>query len=540
MIIFLKKILNFIIFNPILYKYSKNYITTNKLLTNKLSQISYLRFLIKNLIKNKIKLKKFKFIYIYLFTLIYELSANCWNYKYQIVISNRINKFNLKELIKKLNYLLPTGFPIKIIEKKDIFILNDKKFSNKIFKILLTNNEDVFIKNKENIAYDYIILWSEDFRFKIFKRNIAKSKLQNNLSNRSQAKNKFILLEELRNNIITQKKFSKKNYFIFFYKKFLYRRFNSQFIKKIKFRFYSKNISKISILQNIVLRYHGLIFVGNRIVKESLENSWYDQNFYKNANVLNCKIDRNVDSQCIVLSTGTNNLAHYLFESIIKLYYVRNNKNIKVIINNKISKDIVEILLAYGVKKNQILIKPILENWKIKDLVFPALSYFEISQDECNFLSKIIIKYTSSLSISYDKIYISRRDSTDSRNLINEIEIEDYLERKGYKIILTSKLSLRKKIEILTNAKIIITPLGAGIQNIYFCKKIKAKVILIGTNRYFHQKYFLQLSYFKKIKLFFIPCVELTSYTDDFGYLHSSFYLDLEILKEASTRINNY
>jgi len=99
---------------------------------------------------------------------------------------------------------------------------------------------------------------------------------------------------------------------------------------------------------------------------------------------------------------------------------------------------------------------------------------------------------------------------------------------------------LKKKIEILTNAKIIITPLGAGIQNIYFCKKIKAKVILIGTNRYFHQKYFLQLSYFKKIKLFFIPCVELTSYTDDFGYLHSSFYLDLEILKEASTRINNY
>lgn len=540
MIIFLKKILNFIIFNPAIHKYSKNYITTDKLLSNKLSQTSYLRFLIKNLIKNKIKLKKFKFIYIYLFTLIYQLSANCWNSKYQIVISNKINEFNLKELIKKLNYLLPTGFLIKIIEKKKIFILNQKKVSNKIFKILLTNNESVFIKNKENISYNYIILYTNDFRFKIFKRDIVKEKLQNNLLNSSQSKKKFILLKELGSNLITQREFSKKNYFIFYYKKFIYKKFNSQFIKKIKFRFYSKNISKISILQNIVLRYHGLIFVDNRIIKESLENSWYDQNFYKDESVLNYKIHRNVDFQCIVLSTGTNNLAHYLFESIVKLHYAKTNKNIKVVINNKISEDIVKILLAYGIKNNQILKKPILENWKIKELVFPALSYFEISKDECNFLSKIVKKHTSLVPIRHDKIYISRRDSTDSRNLINEIEIEDYLKGKGYKIILISKLSLSKKIEIFTNAKIIITPLGAGIQNVYFCKKVNAKVILIGTRRYFHQKYFLQLSYFKKINLFFIPSVELTSYTDDFGYLHSSFYLDLEILKEALSRVNNY
>ncbi len=147
----------------------------------------------------------------------------------------------------------------------------------------------------------------------------------------------------------------------------------------------------------------------------------------------------------------------------------------------------------------------------------------------------------SSIVISgYDKIYISRRDSTDSRNLINEIEIENYLKRKGYKIILASKLSLCKKIEILTKARIIITPLGAGIQNVYFCKKIKAKVILIGTNRYFHQKFILQLSYFKKIKLYFIPCEELLSYTIHFDYLHSSFYLDLNILKEAIKNINNF
>jgi len=118
MLFFLKKIIKSLIFNPIYYSYSKHYIIPNKLLSKKLTKAAYSKFLIKNLIKNNIKLKKFKFIYIYLFTFIYELSANCWNLKSQIVISNKISKFNLTELIKKLNYLLPTGFPIKISEKK--------------------------------------------------------------------------------------------------------------------------------------------------------------------------------------------------------------------------------------------------------------------------------------------------------------------------------------------------------------------------------------------------------------------------------------
>ena len=87
---------------------------------------------------------------------------------------------------------------------------------------------------------------------------------------------------------------------------------------------------------------------------------------------------------------------------------------------------------------------------------------------------------------------------------------------------------VEKKIKLFTNAKIIITPLGAGIQNLYFCKNIKAKVLLIGTNRYFQQKYFLQLSYCKKIKLYFIQALELTSFSNDYGFLHSSFYVNFD------------
>jgi hypothetical protein len=81
MIIFAKKILNFIIHNKIINRYSKNYITLDNLTSQKLTKNTYVRFLVKNLVEKKIKIRKFKFLYIYFFTLIYDLSGNAWNLK---------------------------------------------------------------------------------------------------------------------------------------------------------------------------------------------------------------------------------------------------------------------------------------------------------------------------------------------------------------------------------------------------------------------------------------------------------------------------
>lgn len=539
MFIFIKKILNFIIYNRITYNVSKNFITLDKLLLSRLSKFSYSRFLIKNLVKKKIKLKKFKLIYIYLFTILYELSASCWNLKRRVLIKNEIDKINLKKLFISLNYLLPTGFPIKIYEKSEMYNSNIKSKFTQSVRILLTSNHNTFEQTKKKKIFNYVIFYSNNFNFKIFRNNFSKKKVINNLFINRILDNNLISLNKLKSNAIINKIFIKKNFFTFIYKKFIYNFLNSNFARKKKFRIYSRNVSTICIIKDVVLRYHGLIFINNKILNESIKDSWYDNNYLGSPDILDYKIDRNINDQCLVLSTGTNSLGHYLFESIIKLYYVKNNKNIKIIINNKISKDIIEILLGYGFKKNQILTKPISENWRIKKLVFPSLAYFEISKKESNFLSQIDTNSTYRIKTYYDKIYISRRDATDSRNLINEIEIEEFLKSLGYKIILTSEINLKNKIEILSNAKIIITPVGAGIHNVYLCKTIKAKVILIGTSRYFHQKYFLQLSYLKKIKLYFIQSVEIVSFTRDFGYLHSSFYLDLKILKEAIKKLNN-
>jgi hypothetical protein len=169
----------------------------------------------------------------------------------------------------------------------------------------------------------------------------------------------------------------------------------------------------------------------------------------------------------------------------------------------------------------------------IWELLFPIIPWFEISKDEVNFLGslpKLINK--NSTKVSYDKIYISRADARDNRNLINEKEIENYLKSKGFKILLASKLNINNKIQIFSKAKIIITPLGSAIHNFLFCKKVNAKVVFIGTKKYFIKDY-IQYAFLKKLNLHFIEATEIPSYTNAWQYNHSSFFLNPIILEKT-------
>ena len=171
------------------------------------------------------------------------------------------------------------------------------------------------------------------------------------ISNSEGHKRDFVSINDLKKNSIIKKQFFKKIFFIFNYKKLIKKQSFSKFVEFKKFRLYNKNLSLISLLNDVEVRYHGLVFSGKKLIKESIENSWYDNEFLQNKKLDKFNINRVINSKCILLSSGTNNLAHFLFESLTKLYYVENIKKVKVIINDKISNHIIEILLAYGFKK---------------------------------------------------------------------------------------------------------------------------------------------------------------------------------------------
>jgi capsular polysaccharide biosynthesis protein len=194
------------------------------------------------------------------------------------------------------------------------------------------------------------------------------------------------------------------------------------------------------------------------------------------------------------------------------------------------------ILLAYGIKNNQIIKKPTFETWKIKKLIFPSINWFEISKKESIYLSNKIVRKNFNKNNNFKKIYISRRDARDNRNLINEKEIEKYLANKGFKIIQASQLNIHQKINILENAEIIISTFGSALSNFFFCKNIKAKVILIGTKRFFIRD-FLQFSFLKNIQLYFLNANEIPSYSKQWEYQVSSFFLEEKNLENLLKKI---
>lgn len=81
----------------------------------------------------------------------------------------------------------------------------------------------------------------------------------------------------------------------------------------------------------------------------------------------------------------------------------------------------------------------------------------------------------------YKKIFISRSDANlkYKRNLKNNLEIENYLIKKGFKVLILSNYSFLEQALIFNNANLIVGLHGAGLTNILFCKK-KTKIIEIS------------------------------------------------------------
>jgi hypothetical protein len=86
-----------------------------------------------------------------------------------------------------------------------------------------------------------------------------------------------------------------------------------------------------------------------------------------------------------------------------------------------------------------------------------------------------------------EKIYISRRD-TNNRKLLNEAEIEKFLQERGFVPIMLTGLSLAEQINLFAHAKTVIAPHGAGLTNIAFCEP-ETKILEIHMPSYLNWCY---------------------------------------------------
>ena len=87
-------------------------------------------------------------------------------------------------------------------------------------------------------------------------------------------------------------------------------------------------------------------------------------------------------------------------------------------------------------------------------------------------------------SYVYDKIYIDRKDSFNSKHLRlikNEKDVKELLNKNNFKSVVLSDYTFSDQIKIFNNAKVIAGLHGAGFANMCFCKP-KTKIIEFKSN----------------------------------------------------------
>jgi hypothetical protein len=90
----------------------------------------------------------------------------------------------------------------------------------------------------------------------------------------------------------------------------------------------------------------------------------------------------------------------------------------------------------------------------------------------CQFLRKTFLtKTTKDYSKKYEKIYVQRGSSVQSRKVVNENEVIDFLSKKGFRSVVLDGLSIEEQAKIFSSAKVVIAFHGAALSNLVFCKK---------------------------------------------------------------------
>jgi len=102
----------------------------------------------------------------------------------------------------------------------------------------------------------------------------------------------------------------------------------------------------------------------------------------------------------------------------------------------------------------------------------------------------------------YERIYISRQDAF-ARFVINEDEVMNYLQQKGFTRVVTTPLSTIEKISLFSAAEVIVSPFGSNNANLAFCnpgtKVIEMSPITVVDDYFWKISNYAQLDYYEMV-----------------------------------------
>lgn len=260
---------------------------------------------------------------------------------------------------------------------------------------------------------------------------------------------------------------------------------------------------------------------------------------------------REFDNVIHLLKEHSTNYYHWLFEIMPRLIKVVDHLANNVEYQNQLF----TILVNKGVVKNCIellaLVMPSKFNYKVeyiekgelvkcKKLYYTSPLWYSFDNTkhfpnpEKDFLvdrvavelvHKKLNEYCSNAKPT-DKIYLARRKAQ-MRNIINQDEVEELMEKFGFRIVYTDVLSIDEQKSLFSNAKIVVGAAGATFSNmIFMCRGSKSIIFspsVMMTNYYIFQ----QVANVSSVDLVHFITTPKKNTTN----VHEDFYIDCKQLE---------
>lgn len=163
-----------------------------------------------------------------------------------------------------------------------------------------------------------------------------------------------------------------------------------------------------------------------------------------------------------------------------------------------------ETIKILGIPEDKILELTPGMHVKADQLVLPSVPFNAGTSVKwtIEFLRETFLKKNRDTSVNpYERVYISREDAS-WRRVANEGKLMEILTKKGFKKIVLSTLTVEEQIEIFSSADVIISPNGAGLANLMFCKP-GTKIIQLFTAT---SDEFIKIGQYLELDYHFLKC----------------------------------
>jgi len=181
---------------------------------------------------------------------------------------------------------------------------------------------------------------------------------------------------------------------------------------------------------------------------------------------------------------------------LIKKYDLPDFNERAIILHNTNKRYEIETLQLLNIKKSNIIKLPAFRHLKVKDLVIADNVPSNIGNSFPKWKKDLLHEFRNTcisppINNKFRNVYLVRgRQKT--RNLIGEDDLIIFLQKEGFVILDSQKVSLKEQITALSNAEIVIALQGAALTNILFCQE--NTLIIELRSRHLPPDYFFQIS----------------------------------------------